>query len=571
MNTRKMALPIAFAAIGIAAAAFSGCNGKKENAGITDREDNINLGGTMPIIKDASKFPKLKMAVVVPADRILPTGRLKMVQKLKDSTGVEFDWQEIPTDGAGEKLNLMLASGQALPDAFWNNISGVMIAQYMDQGVFLPTEELIDKYMPRLKAIYERHPEYKAAATAPDGHMYGFPYIEEMKGLVLTPGPFIINTEWLAKTGKPMPKTIDEFTAVLRAFRDAGDLNGNGKDDEIPYALDFTCHDTFGSYNTFHQFTGAFGQADSYCGGYNIADHMRVINDAIVFTAMDPAYRETAQYFNMLKRENLLDIDSFSPGPSAGQPLFVNKIKGSDAVIGVMGLWAPANEITDVTVRAQYRAIPRMTGAKGKTGYALNFSEMQDTSMVTITTDCKYPEVIAAFVDQCFEPEISITLNWGAEGYIYEKGDDGKLHFRLDESNNIALIEPYKTFGEMRSNTTPARGSLAVLNEYYDTVTDYTWDAIDLLEGQTANGKYEVLAEYTPVPKMILSSAEQTRISQIQPVISDIVQRYTIQWVLDGTAETTWDAYLAELKAAGVEDLLQTFQGAYNRFVFAKN
>jgi putative aldouronate transport system substrate-binding protein len=570
MNARKRVLPMALAAFGTAALLLSGCGGNKEKAG-ADQKDNINLSGTMPIIKDPSKFPKMKMTVVVPADRILPTGQLKMIQKLRDITGVEFDWQDIPTDGSGEKINLMLASGQTLPDAFWNNISGVMIAQYMDQDVFLPTEDLIDKYMPRLKAIYEKHPEYKAAATAPDGHMYGFPYIEEMKGLVLTPGPFIINTEWLAKTGKAMPKTVDEFTDVLRAFRDAGDLNGNGKDDEIPYALDFTCHDTFGSYNTFHQFTGAFGQADSYCNGYNIADHMRVINDKIVFTAMDTAYRETAKYFNMLKRENLLDIDSFSPGPSAGQPLFVNKIKGSDAVVGVMGLWAPANEITDVNVRAQYKAIPRMTGPRGKTGYALNFSEMQDTSMVTITTDCKYPEVIAAFVDQCFEPEISITLNWGAEGYIYEKGNDGKLHFRLDENNDIALIEPYKTFGEMRNNTTPARGSMAVLNEYYDTVTDYTWDAIDLLEGQIVNGKYEVLAEYTPVPKMILSSAEQTRISQIQPVISDIVQRYTIQWVLDGTAETTWDAYLAELKAAGVEDLLQTFQGAYNRFVSAKN
>ena len=109
-----------------------------------------------------------------------------------------------------------------------------------------------------------------------------------------------------------------------------------------------------------------------------------------------------------------------------------------------------------------------------------------------------------------------------------------------------------------------------MLNEYYDTITDYTWDAIDLLEGQIANGKYEILDEYTPVPKMILTSAEQTRISQIQPTISDIVQRYTIQWVLDGNADSTWDAYLADLKSAGVDDLLQTFQIAYDRFMRAK-
>jgi putative aldouronate transport system substrate-binding protein len=569
---KKSVTAMLLAAVLLAAFFVAGCKaGSSRGAALSAAEDpNINLDGNMPIIRDPSKFPKMKMAIVVPPERIVPSGELVMVRKLKEITGVEFEWQEIPIDGSAEKLNLMLSSGAELPDAFWNNISGVMVAQYMDQDVFMPTEDLIEKYMPRLKAIYEQHPEYKAAATAPNGHMYGFPYIEEMKGLVLTPGPFIINKEWLAKVGKPMPKTVDEFTDVLRAFKNAGDLNGNGKADEIPYALDFTSRDMFGSYNTFHQFTGAFGQADSYCNGNYIADHLRVIDNKIVFTAMDTAYRDTANYFNMLKKENLLDMDSFSPGPSAGQPLFVNKIKGNDAVVGVMGLWAPANEITDVKVRAQYQAIPRMTGPRGKTGIALNFSEMQDTSMVAITTNCKYPEVIAAFVDQCFVPEISITLNWGAEDYIYDKGNDGMLHFRLDENNNIKLFDPYKTFGELRTNSTPTRGSIAVLNEYYGTIVDYTWDAIDLLEGQIANGKYDILAEYTAVPKMILTSEEQTKISQIQPTISDIVQRYTMQWVLDGNADTTWNNYLAELKSAGVDDLAQTFQTAYNRFMAAK-
>lgn len=532
-------------------------------------DDNINLDGSMPIIKDPSKFEKMNMLLVSGPTRIVPAGELEMIKKLAEITGVEFEWTEIPSDGATEKINLMLSSGSDLPDAFWNGISGVMVAQYMEQDIFMPTEDLVEQYMSRLKAVYASHPDYKAGATAPNGHSYGFPYIEEMRGLVLTPGPFIINTQWLEKVGKSMPTTVDEFADVLRAFRDAGDLNGNGQADEIPYALDFTSEDGFGSYNTFHQFTGAFGMMDSYCNLNYTADHMRVIDGKIVYTALDPAYKETAKYFNMLNNEKLLDVDSFSPGPSKGTPLFRNKTAGTDAVIGVMGLWAPANEIPDFDVRQQYQAIPRMTGPGGKTGFSLNFSEMQDTSMVTITTDCKYPEVIAAFVDYCFEPEISITLNWGAEGYIYEKDSEGMLHFRLDERNDIKLVEPYKTFGEMRDNTTPARGSMAVLNEYYGTVADYTWDAVDLLEGQIAGGKYDILEEYTTIPKMIMTTEEQNRIAQVQPTISGIVRRYTIQWVLDGNADETWDSYLAEMEAAGVKDLVATFQGAYDRFLSA--
>lgn len=532
-------------------------------------DDNINLDGTMPIIKDPSKFEKITMAVVVPAERVVPTEELLMVQKLAKETGVEFEWIEIPADGSAEKINLMLSSGE-IPDVFWNGINSNIAVQYSDQDVFLPTEELVDQYMPNLKKIYESRPQYKASATAPNGHSYGFPYIEEMNGLVMTPGPFMINKNWLDQVGKAVPTTVEEWADCLRAFKEAGDLNGNGIDDEVPYAMGLGTKDWFGSYNTFHQFTGAFGMADSYAQGNFQSDHMRIIDGKVVFTAADEAYKKTANFFNTLNNEGLIDQDSFSPGPSEGTPLFINKVKGEDAIIGSFGCWAPSNEIVDPEVRAQYVAIPRLEGEAGKTGFALNFSEMQDTSMVAITTACKYPEVVAAFVDYCMNPEISITLNWGAEGMIYKKGDDGMLHFDLDDSNNIVLKDGYQTFGEMRSNSTPARGSLAVLNEYYGTVADYTWDAVDLLELQKQNGKEELLAEYTPIPKMMMTVDEQTRISQIQPQIKNIVNAYTMQWILDGDADATWDQYQADLEAAGLSELIAVFQGAYDRFVAAQ-
>jgi putative aldouronate transport system substrate-binding protein len=532
----------------------------------TDGSDsNVNLDGTLPIIKDPAKQEKMKMAIVVPPDRTVASGELAMIKKLAEDTGVVFDWQNIPADGATEKINLMLSSG-TLPDAFWNGISTDMAVQYSDQDVFIPTEDLINKYMPRLKDVFAKRPDYKAGSTAPNGHSYGFPYIEEMHGLVQTPGPFLINTEWLKKVGKQMPTTVDEYVDCLKAFRDAKDLNGNGKNDEIPLSMGMTSQDAFGCYNVFYQFTGCFGQADSYCALNPNADHLRIIDGKVVFTAADDAFKRTANFFNMLYKEKLIDADSFSPGPIKDQPLFLNKIQGDEAVIGSFCIWAPANQIPNVDVRKQYAALPRLTGDSGKMGFKLNFSQMQDTSMVTITTACKHPEIIAAYVDYCFDPEISVTLNWGSEGIIYKKGSDGILHFDLDSSNNIVLKNGWKTFGEMRDNSTPARGSMAVLDEYYGTVADYTWDAQDLLAGQMTNGKEEVLKEYTSIPKMMLKVEEQTKLSQIAPQIGDIVRNYTTQWVLDGNADATWDEYKSQLDAAGLQDLIKIYQTAYDRF-----
>ena len=139
------------------------------------------------------------------------------------------------------------------------------------------------------------------------------------------------------------------------------------------------------------------------------------------------------------------------------------------------------------------------------------------------------------------------------------------LCFNLDERGDIIPVAPYTSFGEMRTNTTPARGSMIVLNEYYDTVCQYTYDAVTLLEGQYVNGKEEQLARGTNVPKMLMTLEENQRLAQIQPVISDIVDRYVANSVKNGTSDAEWNAYKEELKAAGVEELVSIFQTAYDR------
>ncbi len=531
-------------------------------------DDNFNLDGTLPIVKDPTGMEPIKMAIVVPPERTASTDEMPMVKKIVEETGIPVEWVEIPSDGSAEKINLMLNGGD-YPDVFWNGISSEMAVQYSDQDIFVPTEELIEKYCPRLMDIFEKHPEYRGGSVAPNGHSYGFPYVEEMYGLVLTPGPFLINKTWLDKVEKEVPTTVEEWVDCLKAFRDAGDLNGNGEADEVPYSFGMGCDGLFNSYDTFYYFTGAFGSADSVCSGNPQANHLRIVDGKVHFTAADEAFKKTAEFFNMLYEEKLIDMDSFSPGPNEDTPLYISKMSGNEAVIGCLGTWAPVNEIIDPEVRKQYVALPRLEGEAGKGGVEVNYSEMAETSMVAITNKCKYPEVVAALVDYCMDPEISITLNWGPEGYTYVRGNDGILHFNLDEDNNVILQEGYQSFTEQRANTTPGRGSLIVLSDYYGTVADYTWDAVDLLEGQRQNGKEEIMKDIETVPKMMLTLDEQNRIAQIYPQIANIVDAFQMNAIIQGNAEELWDQYLQDLKDAGVDELVSTYQGAYERFTSA--
>ncbi len=535
-------------------------------------EGIIQLDGSLPIIKDQAKFEekygKIKVLNVGDASRVTDPTDIEMVKKWAEDTGVEFEWTTIPPENAGEKISLMLTSRENLPDVFWNfegSQSSTTVVQYADQDVFIPTETMVKDYMPNLQKILNDNPDYGMEVQSPDGHMYGFPWIEQMKGLILTPGPFVINKTWLDKVGKEVPTTVDEWVDCLKAFRDTKDLNGNGKDDEIPMACWFGQHnqDGFGSYNLFYRFTGAFGSADSYCGGNPYADHLRIDDGKVRFTASDDAFKKTAEFFNMLYNEGLIWEGSFENDESAAFKSSI--IKEDVARIGSFGVWGD-QEIVNLDVHDEYVPIPRLQGEDGMTGFALNTSEMQDSSLGAVTVNCKFPHLMARFYDYIYgSPEISIQTNWGALGYNYEVDSDGIMRTPLDEEGHIIAKEPWTDFGQQRANTTITRTPMAVLNEYYDTVVGYTFDAVTLYDWQVVNGKEDIMDEYTTVPKVMMTTDEITRLAQIQPTVSNIVDRYISTWITGGVDDASWESYKKELDAAGVNDIVEIYQSAYDR------
>lgn len=576
----KRTLALLLAIVMLLSLSLSGCggesgdNGSGADVGSNEDVEFLDLTGNLPIIKDQAAFEeanggKLTAFIINDAARTVEVKDLTMVQRWKEDTGIEFDWQVASPDSVEEKLSLMLSAGDDLPDIFWNFIggqSGQYAVQYSDQDIFMPTEDLINKYCPTLVKILEDNPQYQKEIVIPDGHMYGFPYIEQMKGLVMTSGPLLINSKWLDTVKKEMPTTVDEFSDVVHAFKEAGDLNGNGEADEVPVMTMFGPEeiDTFGSYNMFYRFTGCFGQADSYCYGNPYADHLAVLDGKITFTGNNESIRKTADFFHGLYEDGLLNVNCFEQTSTTN---YTNsELIQPVAIPGVVGVWTDM-QITSNEVRHEYEPIPQLTGADGgKSGFPLNYSEMQDTSDTCITTECKFPEVIACFVEYLIsDPSLSVQSNWGAVGYNYYEDENGMLCFNLDDNGDIIPVEPYESFGDMRTNTTPARGSMIVLDEYYDTVCQYTYDAKTLLEFQHVNGKEEQLSRGTNVPKMLMTLEENQRLGQIQPVISDIVDRYVAGAVQNGTDDASWEQYKTELENAGVNELVEIFQTAYDR------
>lgn len=69
--------------------------------------------------------------------------------------------------------------------------------------------------MPNLQKVLKEAPEYRSMITAQDGHIYAFPWIEELgsekESIHSVNDMPWINVEWLKKLGLKMPKTTEDL------------------------------------------------------------------------------------------------------------------------------------------------------------------------------------------------------------------------------------------------------------------------------------------------------------------------------------------------------------------------
>ena len=124
---------------------------------------------------------ELSFITSAPATTTQEPNEKLIFQRLEQQTNVHIDWTCFVDDQFADKKNLALAQFGNLPDGlFTAGMSDYDLLRYAKQGIIIPLENLIDKYMPNLQAVFEKYPEYRTMVTAPDGHIYSFPWIEQL-------------------------------------------------------------------------------------------------------------------------------------------------------------------------------------------------------------------------------------------------------------------------------------------------------------------------------------------------------------------------------------------------------
>ena len=536
-------------AAGMMVSMLAGCGGSSGSTTLND------ASAGMDVDVESLQFPLAEKAEIsgltnYPAGTESEPNNRTIFKRLEEKTNVHVNWKTIQGDQWGDKIALEMANVKTLPDFVFNaGFNDTDLLKYAKQGVILNLEDYIDKYMPNLCKVFEQAPEYRAMCTDENGHIWALPWIEQLgyeKTAIQTIGDMsFINTAWLDFLNLEMPTTVDEFEAVLIAFRDNADalkaeFNIDGT--IIPMA----CIMNDGDQDPAILING-FGE------GYGDPDrgrHIAVTDDKkVICVATTEGFKKGMAWLHKLAEEGLIDPEAYT------QEWSTYVAKGKSGRYGVCFSWDVAN----IATLEGWAPLPALTAdVRNITPQNGSFTSGFDRGRCVVTAAAKNPALVCAWLDQMYDPMQSPQNNWGTYGEdddfdifvmgTNDKGEPMLQHAPLGDASPVEVREAESV-----------NGPLAILDSYYGVYVtcpddaQYRLDWIKDIYTPDMNGKYVF-------PNVFMSTEDTKRLSDLTADITKRINTAKSEWVMNGFTDADWDQLQKDLEAYGLEEYLSIFQ-----------
>lgn len=485
---------------------------------------------TFPIVNEKVTFELMGSKSPIQG----PWDTLKFFKKMEEMTNVSFEYNTPPAETFNEQKNLMFASEEYPDVLFGANLTRAEEIAYGTQGILLPLEDLIETYCPNIQKMFETYPDVKKSVTAPDGHIYTLPHINEV--FIGNYTTLWYNKQWLdALNVSEVPTTVEGTYDLLVRFRDE-DPNQNGKQDDIPLSLT----------------KDLGGLEDMFLPAYGILDDQIYVQDGTVkFGYLEAGYLEYAKLVRKMFEENLIDPDTFT------QESTNISAKGHANTIGLAPTSLPSiiYDCDDLELQAQYQLVPALSSSYTNTRLS-RLGTGIGTGVFSLTSKCSYPEVMMRWVDWLYSEEGSLYVHFGDENDLWKYTESGKRTF----------IQPAdgRSTEEYRGGVlTPDCGT--VLPKWVRTDTETNW------EDPFQESRLSQLAEINALGKIVFPSVyftaeEQSEIDIISTDIEKYCTEMSAKFLTGREPLENYEDFIAKLKKMGVDRLIELYQQAYDRW-----
>lgn len=472
-----------------------------------------------------------------------PTDYLEsgVMKELEEKHNININWEVYYSSDWEEQKSLLLASGD-LPDAFFGSICLNDSDLTINKNRFLELTDLIETNMPNLAKIFEEDPVMKAMAMNREGEIYSL-----VKKLPLRPtvaNSMYINKEWLDNLGLEVPTTYEELADVLITFANE-DADGDGdKNNEIPYT---NAGSLLGDMNNL---LAPFRLIGSRAGNYMQLDK----NENPSFVPTTEEYKIAVKWAHELYKNGALDPEYFTQDASMAT---AKRTAEGGAKTGLVFAWTADSEMG--TNAEQFILCEALEGPDGERYVEADptFLDIANRELV-ISKDCNQPEKLLQWADEFYTDLVSLQTYYGSIPNQIKDNGDGTYEVLLPSDGTSFDTSAW-------SNSMRDFGPKYMSEDFQDKITlpETEGDGVKLLEDQV-NAKYAKNVVF-PVVKYTEEQAET--MAYLATDIYKYIESQYAMWVVEGGIDETWDGYIEQLNAMGLEELLEIQKDAYQAYI----
>ncbi|QCB92791.1 extracellular solute-binding protein [Cellulomonas shaoxiangyii] len=463
---------------------------------------------------------------------------------LKEQTNVTLETTHIPLSDHLEKRSLLISAGDA-PDIIPLVYTGEE-EQFAASGAVVPLSKYLDE-MPHFQKYVEEWDlqEMVDNLRQEDGELYMLPGFQEVSVPMFT---LLVRKDKFDELGIEMPDTWEDFREAFVKLKEA-------------YPDSYPLQDGFQGNSLLNYAARGFGTQ----AGWGFGDGMQWDEEKgeFEYAATSEEYKEMVEYFHGLVQDGLFDPDSFTVQDQEAVERVERLISEGKAFAGsgASGTAIEWGQALDATVGPGNHEVVQIPPPAGPAGALVEPRNFWHGFMITKDAESKpYFTALLQFLDwMYYSPEARDMLRWGVEGETYTKsGDEYTLdaEHRLDTFNlNPGAptdIQKDLGFSTFLAEATESRA----LKESYST--DQAVEYIDaVLSTRTPTD---------PLPPAPLSEADLEQASLLGTPLKDSVDTATLRFILGERPLSEWDAFVAELESKGLQQYVDLYNGARERF-----
>ncbi|MFV0502995.1 MAG: extracellular solute-binding protein [Lachnospirales bacterium] len=538
---------------------FYGCT-TRENNNISTNDKDVNTSqlysepGSMPIVNE-----EITLSIFAPDDGENNRSENAQTIELEEKTGIKIQWQIAPNADIKSKMNLMFASGD-VTDII---MTGVSKNSRLDksseallgaQGLILPLNEYYDTISVGYKRAFEELDGMREYITTPDGNIYNMPNVDGSLHVQFN-NKLWLNTKWLNNLELEIPKTIDEFYEVMKAFKEK-DANGNGDvNDEIPLST---------------VISGAGTQIDGFLmNPFQLTPEVNklyVDNGKIIFAPTQDKYKE-----------GLINPESFTQDKN--NQVNINE-NGDYTVIGAFLAQRPGYA-ADLTSEPnskkweQYQSIPPLEGNDGTAISAWSPYAMYQTGMTFISSASRYPEAAFRLIDGLATHEGMLRTAAGIEGTHWRKANEGELGLDGLQAE-LTSIPGSDTTGQTWNQLSglvrlPKDTVSSTTNQdpYSDDVKPLAGRQVLMYKSSLDHEKVKQPLE-SVLPDLYQSLDAAEEMALVKTNVMDYQNDALVRFITgDINIDDGWENYLSQLNSVGLDRYIELLQVAYDESAFS--